>query len=262
MNREYQSDHSRVSKTGLDMLDRSPAHYFHQFLNPDRLPVAEKEERIVGRAVDGLVFEPKNFHKNFVVSPPYNRRSNDGRDAYNEFKAANADKTTLSVPMYDLANTISQAVKNHPAAAFMLEAGVAEQIHHFTEPMTGAPCKVRTDFISENSGFILDLIISENAAADPFSRAAFKYRYHVKDAFYYDGVAMATGHAPKGLCFIVVEKEPPHAVALYYLDDRARNLGRVTYQQNLLTYMECLKTDEWPAFGDEVRMLSLPRYAF
>ena len=48
--------------------------------------------------------------------------------------------------------------------------------------------------------------------------------------------------------FVVVEKEPPHAVAIYECDDQMLETGRRQYREALQRFKECQEKDQWPGF--------------
>jgi exodeoxyribonuclease VIII len=108
----------------------------------------------------------------------------------------------------------------------------------------------------------VDLKTTVNAHPEAFARDAFKYRYHCQAAFYSDAKQIVENlpQTPR-FCFIVVEKEFPYAVAVYWLDDQSIDLGRRVYRKDLETYAWCREIDSWPGY-DEIRTLRLPRYAF
>ncbi|MBG2895148.1 PD-(D/E)XK nuclease-like domain-containing protein, partial [Proteus mirabilis] len=87
----------------------------------------------------------------------------------------------------------------------------------------------------------------------------YEYRYHVQDSFYSDGYKSLTGESPV-FVFLVVSTTIDcgrYPVRVFNLDQQAKDIGRTTYKQNLRTYAECLKTDEWAG----IRTLSLPYWA-
>jgi len=257
----YHADVSRIGKSGLDLIAQSPAHYWAKYLDPKREREKETSALITGRAVHAAILEPHVFHERFVIEPEINKRTNDGREAYAKFMHENARKTIISMDTYDQCQRMREAVYKHPAAMELIQNGVAEKRIDFTEPNTSAPCKCKPDFLSE-SGFIVDIKTTEDASREAFGRSSFKYRYHVQAAFYCDGLTLATGNPPKGFVFIAVEKNPPYAVAVYFVDEPTFTLGRDTYLRDVEVYMRCATNNEWPAYGDMVTALQLPTWAF
>ena len=44
----YHTNTSRISKSGLDLINRAPAHYFERYLNPKAPPQKETPALIIG----------------------------------------------------------------------------------------------------------------------------------------------------------------------------------------------------------------------
>ena len=172
----------------------------------------------------------------------------------------NADKKLLSLSDFDTALRMRDAVHSHPAASVLLQQGKAEQTVLFDEPMTGAKCKIRPDWLSE-TGFIVDVKSTEDSSPYGFGKSSLNYRYDVQGAFYYDGLAYATGARPDGFAFIAVEKKPPYLVGVYFVTSEIFDLGRKKYLQNLETYIQCKQNNIWPGYSEYMEPLAFPAYA-
>lgn len=128
--------------------------------------------------------------------------------------------------------------------------------------MTGAKCRIRPDWLS-SEGFIVDVKSTTDASESAFANSIVRYRYHVQDAFYSDGVEKALGKKPKGFVFIAVEKTAPYAVGVYIMPENGQELGREAYLQDLASYQKCLETGNWHGYGNgEAVSLQLPKWAF
>jgi exodeoxyribonuclease VIII len=60
--------------------------------------------------------------------------------------------------------------------------------------------------------------------------------------------------------FLVVEKKPPYAVAVYVLDPESIALGRAEYRRDLQLYAECKRTGVWPGYGDKIQTIGVPQW--
>lgn len=115
----------------------------------------------------------------------------------------------------------------------------------------------RPDKLIQEHHWIVD--VKSSADIQRFDRSMYEYRYHVQDSFYSDGYKSLTGESPV-FVFLVVSTTIDcgrYPVRVFNLDQQAKDIGRTTYKQNLRTYAECLKTDEWAG----IRTLSLPYWA-
>lgn len=264
-NADYHSDTSRISKSGLDLIARSPLHYWHKYLNPDRKAEPERQAFVVGTATHSAILEPESFAVEYCAGIKVDKRTNAGKDAWANFEAVNTGKIILEPELYDSLHAMRAAVFANPAAAQMLAAGVAERTLHFTHAPTGVLCKVRPDWIAERPAYtlVVDVKTTEDASPAAFAKSIANYRYDVAQAFYSDGFTYAGHTKPVRFAFIAVEKSPPYAVACYYLPDEDVAIGREKYTENLQAFAACKAAGVWTSYGDatKVNRISLPTWA-
>ena len=268
-NEAYHSDTSRISKSGLDLINKSPAHYWEHYLNPNREPEQQTEAKAIGTVIHHAILEPHLFERRYhclndedviaQIGGKAPRNTNKYRDWLAEQMAMHADKKLLGQDDFNTALRMRDAVHAHPAAAVLLQAGSAEQTVLFDEPQTGAACKIRPDWLSE-TGFIVDVKSTEDASPYGFGKSSHNYRYDVQGSFYKDGITYATGQHPEGFAFIALEKKPPYLVGVYFVTDEVFELGRKKYLSNLQTYIECLRKNKWPGYSEYMEPLSFPKY--
>lgn len=262
-NEAYHADITRIGKSGLDLISRSPAHYWARYLDPNREREEPTPALILGTAVHSAILEPNDFEARYRTLPEINKRTTAGKA---EFEAlmehAKANKLVF-LSQYDLdkCRRMRDAVHKHPAAQLLLAKGVAEQTLMWTDEETGAKCKARPDWLSEDTGYIVDVKTTEDASPVGFAKSVYNYRYHVQAPWYLDGHLNSIGHAAEGFAFIAVEKTPPYAVSVYYVTPDVYVLGKKTYLRDLKTYMECLRNNNWPGYSQDFQALQLPAWA-
>lgn len=187
-------------------------------------------------------------------------------DVLEEWQRNNSERKVLSPEAFEQIFAMRDAVMNHPAAFAIL--------HHVKD-------------------IIGDLKTTEDASPEGFAKSIANWRYDVQHAFYMDGTRLALeqgkcnppqeGKAelsvywtdpvtgvlcrcrpdfwrgyPKHFAFIAVEKKPPYAVGVYVLDSEGVEIGRAQYQHDLRVYAECVRTGEWPGYGDKIQTIRLP----
>lgn len=158
---------------------------------------------------------------------------------------------------FEAVHAMRDAVYAHPGARALLELdGEAEKTVLWDDE--GVACRARLDRLSP--GLILDVKTAADASPEAFSRSAANYGYDIQRAAYTRAVEAATGDALP-FVFLVVEKAPPHFVALYTLPVEATERGERRWLDALDLYKQCTTTDTWPAFGDDVQTLPWPRWA-
>ena len=258
-NDAYHAETDYIGKSGLDLIRRSPLHFWERYLNPNRVREPETPAQIFGSLVHCAVLEAHKLETRYASIPEdMNKRTT----AWKDFQAEHVGKKLVSVEMYAQALAIREAVFAHPYAANLLSVGVAEKSMWANDPVTGVRVKSKPDFHNTKLDFLVDLKTTLDAGEERFARDSFNYRYHVQDAFYTD-VADWAGVPIKGFAFIAVEKEPPYAVSVYVLDDDSRELGRLTYREDLNTYAKCYSAQKWHGYHENnVTSLRLPNWAF
>lgn len=266
-NEEYHSDNIRISNSGISLLvSKTPAHYFARYLAPDREPNQPTPAMELGTLSHTAILEP-HLSADWLPMPKFDGRTNAGKAALAEFLETNAGRKCVPAGDYETVSRMRDAVHNHPGAAYLLNADgrrIVEGTAHFTEPESGAACKVRPDLLTlpESDLWNVDLKTTEDASPAEFNRSVAKFGYHRQAPFYLDGVAYATGERPRQFAFIAVEKRPPYGVAVYYLSEATLEYGREEYLRQLRVYAECRRLNQWPGYPVGLQELTLPKWAF
>ena len=249
-NAEYHA-HEAVSKSGLDLIHKSPAHY----------KAARHEETPAlrfGTAFHCAVLENDRFNETYTVIEG-DRRTNVVKAAIKEAK--DAGKTVLDAEDFNALMGMAQAVFKNPICAALLRDSLKE--HSVFSELDGVRVKCRPDGWNVEKGVLFDLKSTEDASPEGFARTVAKYRYHVQDAFYRHVIASATDCDADDLSFIfvAVEKKPPFAVALYQLDELAALQGLVDAREDLRRYKAAKESGKWGGYSPRIETLSLPRWA-
>src|ERR1044072_5874145 len=232
-NEEYHKDTSRISKSGLDLVNKSPLHYHYKYLDPSRKTESENDMSVI-RTARGMAL------------------------------AELAGKTIITLDEYNQWVAMNDAARRNKAVRFLLadKEGQAERTFYYNDPGTGVACRVRPDWLAVFNGWIVDIKTTVDASPGSFSRSIAKFRYHVQDPFYTDGLKF-NGIDAKGFAFIVVEKTPPYPTAVYFLPKEAKQQGRLEIRRNLDDYALALKTGIWAGYvNDQLHEINLPPWAF
>jgi hypothetical protein len=107
---------------------------------------------------------------------------------------------------------------------------------------------------------VADVKTTEDARPDAFRKSVANYGYHRQDAFYRGGLS-AIGASAQHFVFVVVEKTPPHAVAIYALDQDAVSRGFNSVQADMRRLAECMRSGEFPGYDASIQTLSVPPWA-
>lgn len=178
---------------------------------------------------------------------------------YVNYLKAIEGRTVITPEELETAQAMAKTINEHPSASKLLTGGRAEASAFWTDPETGYPCKCRFDYLNHME-YIVDLKTTNDASLEEFSRSIAKFGYHRQNAMYMDGYEVVMDKPAKAFIFIAVESKPPHAVGVYNLDLEGIDKGRTEYRDLLKKFAHCKKTDEWPAYSEQVETIELPRW--
>ena len=240
---------------------RSPAHIHYEIAHPEPPTAADR----VGTALHVRTLQPHLFEQQVVEAPEINRRTNAGKEQWAAFQLEHASKTILKPEEMAGVQGMAAAVESHPAAHLILRSkGPFEGslVHDFDIPVgkevLHLRCKARIDHYDEELETIVDVKTTAFGASPPeFERAMARFGYHHQAGFY--TTLMNNADLPaRHFVFIVVEKAPPYAVAVYKLMQDDIEHGFADLLKPMETLARCFRDDEWPAYSDEVTEVCLP----
>jgi hypothetical protein len=253
-----------VSRSSLMEMAKSPLHYWHKCINPNREQrespaVIEKRHALeFGNALHTYILEPPKYLENYHLMPEANRTTKIGKEIYAKaLNEANRDnKSLISVDAHETILEMTQSINNHPAAPDLIRDAFYEKSLYWTDEETGILCKVRPDIWHSN--FICDLKTAQSASENDFKRSIYSYGYHIQAGMIHEALKNVTGVNMQSFLFVVVEKEAPYAVAVYQLDETALEQGIIEFKNLLRKLKSCINTDHWPSYPST--LISLPNY--
>ena len=245
-----------LSKSDLDKIHRSPAH----FRASCEMEGETTEALLMGSAFHCAVLEPERFEKEYVVAPVFNRRTKDGKKAYEEWNSENRNKTSLTAEQMIVVKKMRASVMDNPISRKLVE--ITQHETSIYADFDGVLCKCRPDGWSPEERLLIDLKSAKDASLSGFGKAVAVGRYHVQDAWYRSVIERLTGDRQEAFYFIACEKEPPFAMAIYQLDSITVDAGYRAAMEDLETFRHAVKTGNWGAYPRNIQSLSLPRWAF
>lgn len=249
-NNSYHNLCDGVSKSQLDLINKSPAHYKWALENARKITPAMQK----GSLIHTLVLEPDNLTREYLVLPE-DMKVRRGKK-YEEYIEGNEDKIIITDAQMEEAFAITEAVKNNHVALNLIENADAIESSVFVEDFGGLMLKCRPDIIVGTS--IYDLKTTSNASEKSFSQAARTYRYHVQAAYYLD-VCREAGLDVDTFGFIVVDTadQPYQCTVFHSLGKESIETGREEYKANLHTLYECMESNEWQGYPTEIDLLEI-----
>lgn len=241
-----------ISKSGLDLIARSPMHYrFRELCEPTAA-------MILGTATHAAILEPIAYASDYVILSPdvADRRSS----VYKEAVKQRGQEYVLLASDADLIAGMCESVQANPHAAALLADGESEMSLFTRDPVTGVIVRARYDWLTR-AGQPVDLKTTKDASDDAFGKSVMNYRYHVQDVFYCDVWEWAFGEQPPQMLFLAVESDMPHCTAIHRIPHDFRQYARKVYRADLNRYAECLESGEWPGLPGEPHTTQMPGWA-
>lgn len=232
---------------------------------------------VLGSALHVATLEPGKFEQLFHICPPCDRRTADGKALYASEEQKAGSKLLIRQGskddeglLGDVENLRGMAKSIHSmkaASRFLDGAGQNEVSALWKDSETGLWCKARFDRNLSNldiAGVIHECVVEIKSDHDAsewgFAKTVDTRGYAAQAGGYANGLRLLTGK-PIFHVFIVVENFAPFDCAIYTLDDESLQTGYLQYRQMLSRYAECLKTNKWPGYKDEIQPLSMPGYS-
>jgi len=247
-----------ASKSALDLVHRSPAHYKAWVDGAEEEP---SDALTFGSAFHVALLEPDTFATRYAVEPDFGDcRRKENKAARDAWRAEHAGAEPLDATDARHIAGMVAAVRAHPLASRMIRGGEAEVTLRWIDEATGLPCKSRVDYYVPGRRLVVDAKSTRDASPEAFRKSVANFRYHVQDAFYREAFR-ACGAPIEHFAFIAVEKLPPYAVAVYALDPGAIARGQAAARTDLETLARCLQENTWPGYPAEIHTLDLPPWA-
>lgn len=239
-----------LSVSGAKVLLECPAKFAYERRNPR--PATDAMD--VGTVAHALILRSGDSRITVIDAYDWRKKADQGRR-----KAIRAEKL-VAVNRAELrqAAQVAAAVRRHPLASAILSEGIAEQSIYWRDEGTGVTRRGRIDWLHTKA--VVDVKTCADASPGGFAKAAANLSYHQQAAWYVDGIAALTGQE-RPFLFVCVEKEPPHLVAIYQLDEEALSIGRERNRRALELFAQCESSGVWPGYSDDIETLSLPRWA-
>ena len=223
-----------VNWSTLKHMLQSPRHYRHALSRG----ADDTTSRLVGRALHACALQPELYSLDYIVWTGGDRRGK----AWTDFQAEHAGSTILRQVESDAVDAQVIALQSHPVAGPMLATSThREHALQWVDPATGIACKGLVDLGGPFG--IADL--KGGPSLDLFERWLIREGYHLQLAFYRRGWAATFGEVPA--CHLIgVERNAPHDVGVFELDDTLLTIADREIDRLLRTLAACRESDTWP----------------
>jgi hypothetical protein len=160
---------------------------------------------------------------------------------------------------------MADAVLTHPVAGRLLDpdTGKAEQSMYWQDDETGVAMRGRIDWWRQPVGglphTLIDVKTTKNANPFAFGKTAADFGYH-RQQFTYRWAARVLFGIEVAFIFVLVETEPPYLVSTPELGDEDEAIGGREMRRAIDIYRECVESNTWPGYPQEIVQVSLPRW--
>lgn len=199
-----------------------------------------------GRAYHKFCLEPYDFDNEWIVSPKFDRRTKEGKEAAAKFEVDAVGKEIIDEETYAILTEMREALYQTPYVKKLIY-GEHEKSFFWKDEKTGIPCKCRPDSYGKlgSQPICVDLKTCSDAETSAFMRDAIKFGYDIQAAHYVDGLETIFGENYT-FVFIAQEKTAPYLVNVLQADEYFMRNGSDVRNLLLETYMKCIELDEWP----------------
>lgn len=236
-NVDYHADKTYLSSTPLKTLCKDPAKFYTEYV------LGEKQAMVGGHLDEGSaihtkLLEPHLFEQEYAVFGGFRKQGAD----WDDFFAANKEKTILSAPQMARIEKAVEAAKARPELAAFLDGGHPE--HTVCCELLGVPVKARADYINVDKGYIFDIKTTRHTA-DPelFKFTVTEYSYQLSAALYCQ-VMYEQYRKLFDFYFGVYSKED-RQWDIYKASSAMLTEGHAMVNKALITYKKCKESGIW-----------------
>lgn len=245
-----------MNATGLKKFSVSPMHYKHWLDTKDTQDDSGESLRF-GRALHCLCLEGQDtFNNKFAITPVVDRRTKEGKLAWQNFLNENAGRDFVTPDEFSSAQQMADRFRSNKMINEIIEAGVVTE-GVLLGNVFGSPFKGRFDMYCPSLRIMLDLkSISKPPTHRNVSRAMSDYDYRRQEAVYRK-LAYDCNMQVEKFIFTFMEKDCPHGIAHVSNSEASMHFAYIELEQLALDYKECLDLDVWPGAPCESHVMEI-----
>lgn len=233
-----------VSISRLLHMQTSPADFIWACENRS----TDTKSKALGRLAHTLILEPHKLDSHYIASKYAEYRTNEAK----AWRDSQQEKGLTIYTENDLATAkacAKSAINNGNFADLLerLDTSVEGETEWIDED-SGLACHGRYDLVAD--GEIWDVKLTKAIEPESFFKEVIKYQYHVKMAWYMDGLN-AQGYCVDTAGLMAIRNTAPHISVGYCLPASLLEEGRRVYKQLLKKLAECIEMDYWPGIKDD-----------
>jgi exodeoxyribonuclease VIII len=256
-----------ISASMLKTANKSMAHYWEEYVNPDHESEDKSRFMEIGTAFHTLFLEPDRFNEVCTVVPEgIDKRSKDGKALFAEIESSG--KIALKPDEMKMIKGMAISALKHKSSWRFFDSnikGLVEQSYFWEQD--GIKFKMRPDYEIPPcpefpTGAILDLKSAAESSTVGFSRMAYNAGYYIQDAHYSVGFMHKYGTTElPDFYFIAVEKEAPYVTHWFKSDSQFVEHGLSVRTYLIEQIVESSRTGIYRGYNDDgITILELPAW--
>ena len=239
---EYLGKKTHISASDIKSFLVSPAYYFYKkFLDESK---EEQRHFTIGSALHELILEPEFFKSNYIVTPKFDMRTNEGKRLSADFKEQSQGKVCLNGDEYEMIVNMGSNAATNKTLVELLKDSYRELSCYTVDEKTGLHLRMRPDCFANNKSTIVDIKTCQMSGYKYFKNDIYKFGYSISSAFYCDFLKR------ENYVFCAIEKTPPYQTALYVLSDEMMEYGRGQYRMALDLMRWCIDNFYYPTYNE------------
>lgn len=218
-----------LSYSSLKEFAKSPRHYV-EYLRREKKPTAAMT---FGSLIHCLLLQPTEFNNQFAVMSNIDRRTKDGKAAYEAFLISAEGKEVITEDQYDEANNLVNRVVS--------EGHIADAIkncnrfeHEWKADINGLP--FRGFFDGEADDYILEVKTANDASPKTIINDFYNRQYHIQAGLY-------SHVANKPVKYLIIETTAPFNVVLADVDYAFIDYGMKEAVKHINSFKVCLENN-------------------
>lgn len=248
---EYQAIDA-VNFSSLKHFERSALHYKTHKENP---PV-RTDALDFGHILHQCVFERDIYFPRLAIGPTLSR----GTKKWIEAELESPDSVYVTGREMDAITGMVNSIIGNKTAMRLIKGGKAEVTVTGIDQETGLKIKARLDLVGADGVNLLDLKSCKDARVNAFENDISKFLYHRQGAFHLKA-ANLFGMPHRNFLLLAVEKTPPYGCMIHAIEPCSMGAGIDANRRDLSKLKECLETNVWPGYNEDIQICSIKPWA-
>lgn len=220
-----------LSYSSLKEFSKSPRHYV-SYLNKR---TEATPAMMYGSMVHCLLLTPELFDKQFAVMGAVDRRTKDGKIAYEEFVKSAEGKDVVTEQDYREVKQLTDYLMTFPYIEKVIKDCYDKEFH-WESDNKGLPIHGYFDGVAKD--YVLEIKTTQDANPKTIINDFYNRMYHLQAGMY----NYATG---KPIKYLIIETKAPNCFYLADADSMYVDFGKHKMNSLLKSFKECMDNNTW-----------------